>query len=103
MKQHKQVEQEPEFNYHFIAELDIESDPTSLFRWIQEQKILCSKCHARKKVYFKPKFIKIICDQSICGVTIIYPKRTDRNDSYLVRHVSAHEVKRDGRRGKKSV
>jgi hypothetical protein len=94
----KQVKQEePSFDYGIIRPIDIHVNPYALYDYIESQKILCSKCHAFVKIYFKEKFIKIVCG---CGVTLLYPKREDRGNAYFLRHVSKHEVKRDGRRKK---
>ena len=93
----KPIEEEPDFDYGIIRPLDLTLNPTAIYDFVEEQKIICSKCHKYVDVQFKDKFIKIICG---CGATLIYPKRKDRDGAYLVRHISKHEVLRDGRKRK---
>lgn len=95
----KNINEEPNFDYGIVRPIDLTVNPTALYDFIEEQKALCSKCHKHVHIQFKDKFIKITCG---CGTTLIYPKREDRGNAYLIRHVSKHEVARDGRQKKGS-
>jgi len=91
------IDKEPNFEYGIVRPIDLTVRPTALYDYIDSQKVICSKCKGFIHIQFKEKFIKIQCK---CGTTLIYPKRIDRDNSYLVRHISRQEVAKNGRRNK---
>lgn len=73
-------DKEPDMPYDFTNNISIFFNPSGLYEYIQDLKIICEKCHDQKSIKFLQKFITIKCK---CGTGILYPPRKDRGNKFL--------------------
>lgn len=74
--------QDNEFKYNTnISVLDILRDPEVIVKRVEESIIWCNKCHKKFTIELRKKYIRAKCG---CLTILIYPPRSDRQNSHLM-------------------